>query len=127
MGLKIYLKPKEKIIIAGALINNGNQPAEIYLENEVPVLRQKDLLSEKLADTPCKRIYFVIQLMYFDTANLTAHHQTYWELVRQLVAAAPSTLVMVDSISEEILNNRYYKALKLSKKLIEYEHELISR
>jgi flagellar protein FlbT len=45
------------------------------------LLREKNILKEEEANTPGRRIYFVIQLMYIDEENLTTHHKTYWELV----------------------------------------------
>jgi len=39
--------------------------------------------------------------------------------------AAPSTVVLIDSISEHILQRQYYQALKLTKRLIQYEQEAI--
>lgn len=126
MGLKITLKPKERMIIGGAVVTNGNGKSEFLVENNVPILREKDILSEHDADTPCKRIYFVIQLMYIDEKKLTEYHNTYWSLVRDVVAAAPSTLVRIDQISEQILGSRYYQALKLAKNLIEYEQEAVN-
>ncbi len=66
MPLKISLKAGERVIIGGAVITNGKLKTELFVENKVPVLRQKDILSIKEADTPCRRIYFVIQLMYMD-------------------------------------------------------------
>ena len=126
MGLKITLKPKERMIIGGAVVTNGNGKSEFLVENTVPILREKDILSEREADTPCKRIYFVIQLMYIDEKKLVEHHNTYWNLVRDVVAAAPSTLPLIDQISEEILSGKYYQALKLAKQLIEYEQEVVS-
>ena len=90
MALKIALKPGERILIGGAVVKNGSrQTAELIVENNAPVLREKDILSEKEADTPCSRIYFVIQLMYIDTENLAIHHESYWKLVRPLLKAAP--------------------------------------
>jgi flagellar protein FlbT len=65
--------------------------------------------------------------MYIDEKNLSAHHNTYWQLVRELIEAAPSTLGLIDQISWYILGNKYYQALKLTKKLIEYEREVINR
>jgi flagellar protein FlbT len=126
MGLKITLKPKERMIIGGAVVTNGNGKSEFLVENTVPILREKDILSEREADTPCKRIYFVIQLMYIDEKKLVEHHNTYWNLVRDVVAAAPSTLPLIDQISEEILGGKYYQALKLAKQLIEYEQEVVN-
>jgi flagellar biosynthesis repressor protein FlbT len=127
MALKITLKPHERLIVGGAVVTNGNAKSDLLIENNVPILREKDILSEKDADSPCKRIYFVIQLMYVDEKNLADHHTLYWKLVRDVVKAAPSMIPLVDQISEHILHNSYYQALKKAKKLIEYEQEVISR
>jgi flagellar protein FlbT len=125
MGLKILLKPNERIIIGGAVMTNGNAKSAFLVENTVPILREKSILSEHHADSPCKRIYFVIQLMYIDEKKLTEYHTAYWNLVRDVLAAAPSTLGLIDQISEDIVSGKYYQALKLAKKLIEYEQEAI--
>ena len=92
-----------------------------------PILREKDILTPAAADTPCKRIYFAIQLMYVDEKNLPEHHKTFWELVKDVAEAAPSRKPMLKEISENILNARYYQALKLTKKLIDYEREVTDR
>jgi flagellar protein FlbT len=125
--LKISLKPGERMILGGAVIANGKFKSEIFVENKVPILRQKNILSLKEADTPCRRIYFAIQLMYMDEGHLAEHHKTYWALIKDLLAAAPHFLGLVDQISEQILSNRYYQALKVAVKLIEYEQEVLNR
>ena len=127
MPLKITLKPHERMIVGGAVITNGNTRCDLLIENKVSILRQKDIMSEKDADSPCRRIYFAIQLMYVDEENLIEHHNTYWKLVQDIVKAAPSMLALIDQISEHILNNKYYQALKLARKLIDYEQEVIDR
>lgn len=114
------------MIIGGAVITNGSVKANIIVENKVPILREKDIMSEKKADSPARRIYFVIQLMYIDEGNITTHHKTYWNLVKDFLDAAPSALGFIDQISEEILKNHYYQALKNCKKLISYEEKLIA-
>ena len=124
MPLKITLKPREVILISGALLKNGEHLAQFTIENEVPILRQKDILTEGQTDTICKKIYYIIQLMYFDRPNLATHHKTFWELVRMLSAAVPSVLPLIDEIGELILADRYYQALKAAQKLIAYETEL---
>jgi flagellar biosynthesis repressor protein FlbT len=126
MALKINLKPHERLIIGGAVVQNGGSRCDLLIENNVPILRDKDILREQDADTPCKRIYFTVQLMYVDEKNLVVHHNSYWKLVREVVTAAPSTLGMIDQISENILSSRYYQALKLTQKLIEYEQEVMN-
>jgi flagellar protein FlbT len=124
MALKIALKPGERILIGGAVITNGRQKSELIVENDAPVLREKDILGEKEADTPCSRIYFVIQLMYIDTDNLSIHHENYWKLVQPLVKAVPRLTGLVDQINENILNGRYYQALKLAAQLMAHEKEI---
>lgn len=127
MALKITLKPHEKFILGGAVIANGDAKSTFVLENDVPILREKDILTLKSANTPCRKIYFAIQLMYVDGKNLPEHHKTYWELVREVAKAAPSTKALLQGISNDILNDRYYQALKLTKKLIEFETEVVNR
>ncbi len=126
MALKITLKPNEKMIIGGAVITNGNiNNTDLIIENNVPILRQKDILSEKDAVSPCSRIYFLIQLMYIDEENLTTHQHTYWELVRELLDAVPRLTGHIDQINENILSDNYYRALKLTSELIDYEQEVL--
>jgi flagellar protein FlbT len=126
MAFKISLRPHERIIIGGAVIINGKSRAQLVIENEVPLLREKDILSEREASSPARHIYFAIQLMYVDEENLMTHHQLYWNLVEELVQAAPSVVNLVDQISEHILFGRYYQALKGARQLIEYEDEVMN-
>ena len=128
MALKITLKPHEKMIIGGSVLTNpNNSSCDLVIENKIPILRQKDIMNEDAADSPCRRIYFVIQLMYIDENNLLAYHNTYWNLVQDVVQAAPSMTGLIDAISEHILNRNYYQALKMAQQLIDYEQEAISR
>jgi len=126
MALKIALKPRERIVIAGAVIRNGEKRGDLIIENRVPILREKDILSEVEVNTPCKRIYFVVQLMYFDDVNLNEHYKKYWNLVNEVVKAAPSMTSRVDSMSEFIVSGNYYKALRVARELIDYEKEVLN-
>ncbi|HNX04010.1 MAG TPA: flagellar biosynthesis repressor FlbT [Opitutales bacterium] len=126
MPLKLKLKPGERVLIAGALITNGDVPTHFYIENKVPLLREKDIMTENDAKTFCEKIYFVIQLMYFSPQNIRELHQVYWKHVRTLIKASPSMIDLISKISEKILVEKYYDALKLTRDLIEYENKLIS-
>ncbi len=113
------------MIIGGAVITNGNSKSNLIIENKVPILREKDILSEAEANTPGRRVYFAIQLMYIDDENLVVHHNSYWELVKEFLSAAPSQLAVIDQMGEHILQRRYYKALKLCRDLIIHEEEIL--
>ena len=125
MALKIELKPGERIIIGTAVIRNGDQRTRFFIEGEAPILREKDILTPTTADTPAKRIYLAVQLMYLQ-GDLSGHHDVYFPLVRDFLAAAPSALPYVADINNRILSGDLYKALKAAKNLIAYEEELIA-
>ena len=126
MPLQLTLKPGERVILAGAVIKNGPTVAHLQIENQVTLLRQKDILSEAEATTPCKKIYLVVQLMYIGGGLTTELAQLYWDLVRDVLAAAPSTNDLISQMSAYILENSFYPALKVAKKLISYEEELLT-
>ncbi len=127
MALRITLKPKERMIIGGAVITNGDSRSQFTIENRVPVLREPDIMSEEKADSPARLIYFVIQLMYIDSEHQSVYYDSYWRVAQELVKAAPSTVAFIDPISEYILSDRYYLALKMAKKLMAYEEEALNR
>ena len=83
MPLKLTLKPNEKVLIGSAVITNAGQKSEIIIQNTVPVLREKDIITEEKADTVCKKIYFTILNMYVDQKNEKDHHDVYFKLVKE--------------------------------------------
>lgn len=125
MALRVELKPGEKIIVGDCVITNDNQRTRFLVEGRVPILREKDIMTAERADTPAKRIYLAIQLMY-TSHDPRQHHEIYFTLIRELVQAAPSTWPQVEIINNQILTGDLYKALKEAKKLIAYEQELIA-
>jgi len=124
MALKIELKPGERIIIGSSVITNGDNRARLFVDGEAPILREKDILTSETANSPAKRIYLCLQLMYLGQ-DLTMHKETYFELVNDFLAAAPSALTIIDRINSKILTNSLYSALKEAKALISYEEELL--
>ena len=124
MALKVELKPNERILIGESVITNCNQRSWLLIEGASPILREKDILTSSRADTPAKRIYLAVQLMY-TSRDPRVQHELYFTLVRQIVEAAPSTWVYVENINNQILMGNLYKALKEAKKLIAYEEELV--
>lgn len=127
MALKIRLKPHEKVLIGHAVLRNGDKTSEFHLENKVSILREKDIMKEEDATTPGQRLYFLIQLMYIDGENLAGYHISYWEQVKEIVAAAHSTQPYLEEISALILVQDYYHALKAARKFMEYEQCLVSQ
>jgi len=124
MSLKVELKPGERLIIGNCVVTNSDQRTRLFIDGEAPILREKDILTKQTANSPSKRIYFAVQLMYLDS-NTDALRDQYFTLTDELVKAAPSTVAIIDQINNEILTGSLYKALKIAKKLISYEQELL--
>lgn len=127
MALVIDLKPGEKILIGEAVITNDSQRTRLHIAGDAPILREKDVMKEEeAASSPCKRVYFIIQAMYLakDPKQL---HKAYFEMVEDVQKAAPSCGIFFSQINEEIINDRYYKAMKLARELIAHETELLDR
>ena len=125
MSLKVELKPGEKLIIGNCVVTNSDQRTRLFIDGKAPILREKDILTPDTADSPAKRIYFAVQLMYIDE-DVERLRKDYFKLINDLVTAAPSTIQLVDEINNEILTGELYKALKAAKKLIQYEQELLA-
>ena len=128
MPLKLTLKPNEKVLIGTAVISNVGQKSEIVIQNTVPVLREKDIITEEKADTVCKRIYFTILNMYVDPKNEKEYHDIYFKLVKELFNAYPDQVILALTmeVSQKILEGSHYQALKKCKKLLNFESELLA-
>ncbi|MBV9564642.1 MAG: flagellar biosynthesis repressor FlbT [Bradyrhizobium sp.] len=127
MSLKVELKPHERIIIGSCVITNTEQRARLLIDGDnIPILREKDILTPETADTPAKLIYLAVQLMYISPDG-QANHGTYFNLVRDIVTAAPSTWPMIEAINTHILAGELYLALKETKKLVAYEKTLLDQ
>ena len=125
MALKVELKPGERFILGDSVITNDKQRTRLYIEGDAPILREKDILRPEDADTPCKKIYVAIQMMYL-ASNPQDHHKFYFKLVHDLIEAAPSMTVHIAEINNNILTDSYYKALKATQAMIAYEESLLS-
>ena len=125
MALIIDLKPSERLIIGNALITNDDVRTRLHIEGSAPILREKDIMLEDEADTPCKKIYFAVQLMYISPEPAKVH-KAYFSLINDIQHAAPSTALFFAKINDHIMNGAYYKALKEARNLMEHEREMLA-
>ncbi len=126
MPLKIELKPGERLIVGNALITNDKERVKLFIEGNVPILREKYVLTEKEADTPCKKVYYVLQEMYL-AKDPKVLHPEYFARINEIVQAAPSFSPAIDELNKDILGGDYYAALKHMMSIIEKETELLAR
>ena len=123
MALKVELKPGERILIGDCVITNSDQRTRFLVDGTTPILRERDIMTAERADTPCKRLYLAVQLMYIGR-DPSKQHEVYFALMQDIVQAAPSAWRFIADINNQILTGDLYKALKEAQKLIAYEQDL---
>ena len=128
MPLKLSLKPGEKLVINGAVVENGERRATLVLQNKASVLREKDIMQQQEADTPAKRIYFPVMMMYLDQG---AGGEAYNEFVLRMTEFMgaienPEVLAECVALSRDVMAGEYYKGLLRCRKLMAYEEKLLN-
>jgi len=124
MALKLSLKPDEKLVINGAVIANADRRTTLIVHNKASILREKDILQEQDVNTPVKRIYFPIMLMYMDQGQVDNKYYEEFVLRMTEFMSAISTAEAIEDcvkISRYVMDRNYYKALISCKKLIAFE------
>ena len=125
MPLKLSLKPGERFVLNGAVVQNGDRRASLVLQNKASVLREKDIMQPDEATTPARRIYLPLMMMYLDDAGAEQYQDEFLRRVGEFMGAVRNPEILADcvSISKHVLARDYYKGLNLCRKLIEYEDE----
>jgi flagellar protein FlbT len=125
MPLKLSLKPGEKFVLNGAVVQNGDRRSALLLQNKASVLREKDIMQAEEAKTPSRRIYFPVMMMYLDQGSWERYQDEFVQRLSEFMGAVRNPDILADcvNISQYVMTKDYYKALMLCRKLIEYEDE----
>ena len=125
MPLKLSLKPGEKFVLNGAVVQNGDRRTTLVLQNKASVLREKDIMQPEDAATPARRIYFPMMMMYLDDGGATRYYDEFAQRLTEFMGVLrnPEVLAECVAMSKHAMAREYYKALMLCRKLIEYEDE----
>lgn len=127
MPLKIQLKPKERVIINGAVIEgDADARTEIVVLNNASVLRSKHILQQDEANTPCKRLYFTLQMMYIDEENRDSFRPQFDQYYKDLddTFTLEPLRRSLGLIGASVKENKFYEAMKLCRDMIKVEAEL---
>ena len=88
-------------------------------------MREKDIMQSEDSNTPARRVYFPVMMMYLDDANFDLFYEEFATRITEFISAIrnPTIQSLCVQISKHVLGREYYKALMLCRKLIEYEDE----
>ena len=125
MPLKLSLKPGERFVLNGAVVQNGDRRGVLVLQNKASVLREKDILQADDVNSPSRRIYFPVMMMYLDEDNAANYYEEFARRLTEFMSVIrnPDTLADCVTVSKHVLAREYYKALMGCRRLIDYEHE----
>jgi flagellar biosynthesis repressor protein FlbT len=120
MPLRVELKPFERIIIGETVIINSNTRTSFLIDGEAPILREKDTVTAETANTPVKRLYFCVQMMYLKN-DIPRYRTAYLGFIDDLREAFPGSRGLIDAANNHVSGGALYKALKEIRKLIKQE------
>ncbi|SRR5579871_28043 len=123
MPLRVELKPFERIVIGDSVIINSATRSCFLIEGETPILREKDTVTAETANTPARRLYLCVQMMYLKN-DADRCREAYRGLLDQLREADPAASELIAAIDSHVSGGSLYKALKDVRKLMRREEEL---
>ena len=128
MPLKLSLKPGEKFVLNGAVVQNGARRGVLILQNKASVLREKDIMQAEEVTTPARRIYFPIMMMYLDEGSAAKFYDEMAHRITEFMGATrnPDILAECVAASRHVLAREYYKALMSARKIVDYEERVLN-
>ena len=128
MPLKLSLKPGEKFVLNGAVLANGDKRTSLVIQNKACVLREKDIMQPESANTPARRIYLAIMMMYLDGESSEEPYNDFALRMTEFMSAinTPAILAACVEISRDVSQGAYYKALIACRKLFDLEQERLN-
>lgn len=128
-GLVLKLGPRERILINGAVIENGERRSRINIVTpNANILRLRDAIHPDEVNTPVRRICYLVQLILSGDTDPDEVHSQLIRGIEQL------SQVLTDSDSRQLLNQatttanerQYYQSLKSLRALLPREDRLLS-
>lgn len=128
MPLKLKLAAHERLIVNGAVMVNGGCRTTLVIGNFAHIMREKDVLQERDANTPTRRLYFILQTMLMQPPPSDAVTASYRLAHTQLTVAyeRPENLAILAEVDRMVDIGDYYKAMMKLQPLIAYEAELLN-
>lgn len=128
-GLVIRLAPHERVLLNGAVIENGDRRASLAIKTpNANVLRLRDAIHPEQANTPVKRTVYLAQLVLSgdNTADdVKIPLMRAIEQISQIFTDCDSR-ELLRAASDHVLSDDYYLALKTLRLLLPREERLFA-
>jgi flagellar protein FlbT len=128
-GLVLKLAPKERVLVNGAVIENGDRRSRLSIVTpDANILRLKDAIHPEEANTPVRRVCYAAQLVLSgdsDPADTRLSLMRRIEELNQVFTDARSRASLSEA-SEALLQDHHYRCLKALRSLLPKEDTLLS-
>lgn len=127
-GLVLKLNPKERVLVNGAVIENGDRRSRLsILTPNANILRLRDAIRPDEVNTPVRRVCYIAQLVL---SGDVSEDDAKWQILRGIEQLSQA---LRDDDSRTILNaatastqeHDFYRALKCLRSLLPREARLM--
>lgn len=128
-GLVLKLSPKERVLVNGAVIENGDRRSRLSIMTpDANILRLRDAIHPEEAKTPVRRVCYAVQLVLSGDADPEEVHLQLLRQVEELSQVftdADSRRNLADA-SAALIARQHYKCLKSLRTLLPREERLFA-
>lgn len=127
-GLVLKLGPRERVLINGAVIENGERRSRLSIVTpNANILRLRDAIHPEEVNTPVRRVCYIAQLVLSGDADPKEARLQLLRGIEQLsqVLRDPDSRSQLDCATEAVVDGQYYQALKALRDLLPREERLL--
>lgn len=128
-GLVLKLAPKERVLINGAVIENGDRRSRLAIMTpNAHILRLRDALHPEEVNTPVRRVCYVVQLVLSGDAVPSEARPQLLRGIEQLsqVLTDADSRALLAAATAAVLEDQHYQALKVLRGLLPREERLFA-
>ncbi|WGW04669.1 flagellar biosynthesis repressor FlbT [Tropicibacter oceani] len=128
-GLVLKLGPRERVLINGAVIENGDRRSRLSIVTpNANVLRLRDAIHPEEAQTPVRRLCYTAQLILTGDAEPGDAKKQLLPRIEELshILIDPDSRRLLAQASNALLTEQFYQCLKALRALIPREDRLLA-
>ncbi len=128
-GLVLKLGPRERVLINGAVIENGDRRSRLSIVTpSANILRLRDAIHPDEVNTPVRRVCYIAQLVLSGDADPEEARLQLLRGIEQLsqVLTDHDSRLQLDKATASVMDDQFYQALKALRALLPREERLLS-
>lgn len=128
-GLMLKLSPKERVLINGAVIENGDRRSRLAIMTpDANILRLRDAIHPEEAKTPVRRVCYAMQLVLSGDSDTKEAHLPLLRQIEELsqVFTDPDSRAHLMQATQHLISEDHYRALKALRAIIPREDRLLA-